>query len=154
MGAIEISASPWQPYYGTDTEFLGSTEAEGMHIILVEDDEVCSEIVGAVLARDGMRVTSVSDGAEAIALLDKGVRPDLLLTDIRLPGDCDGWLVARIYKDECPTLPVIYISASQPSTDQVDCSVYLRKPVCPALLLRAVKALTGSGGQPASGKLH
>jgi CheY-like chemotaxis protein len=116
-------------------------EAANMHIILVEDDNVCSEIMGAALARGGMQVTSVADGAGAIALLDNGVCPDLLLTDIRLPGDWDGWLIARMYQDEWPGLPVIYISATQPSTDQVDNSVYLRKPVCPKLLLQAVRAL-------------
>jgi CheY-like chemotaxis protein len=129
---------------GAKRSGFSDSKLPNMHIILVEDDNVCSEVMGAALARGGMQVTSVADGAEAIALLDNGVCPDLLLTDIRLPGDWDGWLVARMYQDEWPGLPVIYMSASQPSTDQVDNSIYLRKPVCPNLLLRAVKALARS----------
>ena len=125
-----------------------------MHIILVEDDSIGSEIVGAALVQDGMQVTSVADGAEAIALLDEGVCPDLLLTDIRLPGEWDGWLVARIYQDEWPDLPVIYISAKQPTTDRVDNSIYLCKPVSLVLLLQAVKALAGPRLRRVGGRRH
>lgn len=112
-----------------------------MRVMLVEDDAINRDIMGAALASGGIQVTSVATGDEAVALLDGGFCPDLLLTDIRLPGNCDGWLVARIYKDELPGLPVIYVTASRTATDQVDNSVYLRKPISPKLLLATVRVM-------------
>jgi CheY-like chemotaxis protein len=125
-----------------------------MHIMVVEDDATCRTIVEAALTRSGMRVTSAVTGAQAIAMLDDGLRPDLLLTDIQLPGSCDGWLIARIYRDECPNLPVIYLTGSQPETDQVNNSIYLRKPVRPDLLVEAIRALAHPSAATGRHALH
>jgi CheY-like chemotaxis protein len=125
-----------------------------MHIMVVEDDATCRTIVEAALTQSGMRVTSAATGAQAVAMLDDGLRPDLLLTDIRLPGPCDGWLIARIFRDECPNLPVIYLTGSQPETDQVSNSVFLRKPVRPGLLVEAIKALAHLSAATGRGTVH
>lgn len=112
-----------------------------MHILLVEDDATCREIVGAALRVHGHHVTSVSCGAEAVDLLEVGLKPDLLLTDIQLPGDLDGWLLARHFKEEMPELPVVYMTGRRRDNDQVTNSIYLLKPVRPSLLMDVIGAI-------------
>ncbi|HEY8383470.1 MAG TPA: response regulator [Microvirga sp.] len=112
-----------------------------MRVVLVEDDPVCREIVEATLRREGHEVTSLETGEAAVALLDEEARPDLLLTDVQLEGDFDGWSLARLYQDEYPSLPVVYITAGQGETDPVNNSVYLKKPIDLKLLLRTVSVL-------------
>ena len=112
-----------------------------MHILLVEDDAICSEVVAATLRKQGHEVTSAPSGADALALLETGFEPDLLLTDVQLPGDIDGWLLARFFKDEIPELPVVYMTATRRDIDQVSNSIYLLKPVRPSLLTQAVETI-------------
>jgi CheY-like chemotaxis protein len=112
-----------------------------MRILLVEDDEVCREIVEVTLRKHGHEVVSVATGPEAVAVFDTGERPDLLLTDIQLPGELDGWDLAHLLQDEVPELPVIYITGSRSDAEPVSNSIYLRKPVRPQLLLQAVAAI-------------
>src|SRR3712207_1435611 len=100
-----------------------------MNILLVEDDETCKEVVGAVLRRHGHQVTAVSTGSQALALLGGGHEPDLLLTDIQLPGDMDGWSVAHAFKDCIPGLAVVYITGRPRDVDPVTNSIYLLKPI-------------------------
>ena len=111
-----------------------------MHILLVED-AICSEVVVATLRKQGHEVTSALSGADALALLETGFEPDLLLTDVQLPGEIDGWLLAHFFKDEIPELPVVYMTATRGEIDQVTNSIYLLKPVRPSLLTQAVETI-------------
>ena len=114
-----------------------------MSILLVEDDEFATELLEMVLAGSGLNVTAVSDGGEAIDLLEQGETFDLLMTDIRLPGRYDGWSTAVEVRRFIPDIPVIYMTASHQQSCPVSRSVYLRKPVKPKLLISVVSALLG-----------
>jgi PAS domain S-box-containing protein len=85
-------------------------EARGERILVVEDSEMVRGYTRNVLAGLGYDVTSAADGAEALALLDRGLRPDLLLTDVLLPNGMDGLAVAEQVLRRLPGLPVIYMS--------------------------------------------
>jgi CheY-like chemotaxis protein len=122
-----------------------------MRILFVEDDEICREVVGAILQKHGNHVTSVATGTEAVTLLDDGLKPDLLLTDIQLPGDFDGWTVARVFQDQIPELPVIYLTAAFRDADPVTNSIYLMKPVRPGLLMQAIGAIAHAATAAAPG---
>ena len=125
-----------------------------MRVLFVEDDEICRLIVEATLRSCGIRVVSVSNAAEALDLLESGVAPDLLLTDIQLPGDFDGCMLARVFQDELPDLPVVYITANHRGTDQVNNSVYLLKPLNPELLLQAISAIAPERSGRSAARLH
>jgi PAS domain S-box-containing protein len=85
-------------------------EARGERILVVEDSDMVRGYTRNVLAGLGYDVISAADGAEALALIDRGVRPDLLLTDVLLPGGMDGLQVAVQVLRRLPGLPVIYMS--------------------------------------------
>jgi CheY-like chemotaxis protein len=125
-----------------DFDNIKENETRHAMIVLVEDDEITRELVEVALRQEGHEVASFGDGEAAVAFLEEGrTRPDLLVTDIQLPDDFDGWAVARAFQEEHPRLPVIYITASTMPPDPVNNSIYIRKPVKSDLLLKAVAAL-------------
>ncbi|MFQ5894336.1 MAG: response regulator, partial [Nitrospinota bacterium] len=55
------------------------------HILVVDDEQSILESLQDILADEGYRVTTVSDGEQAIDLLE-AEPPDLVLLDVWLPG--------------------------------------------------------------------
>jgi two-component system cell cycle sensor histidine kinase/response regulator CckA len=63
--------------------------AAGRTVLLVEDEEILSEVVGAWLRDAGYRVLSARDGEAAVAdFREKHAEVDLVLCDLGLPGIC------------------------------------------------------------------
>jgi DNA-binding response OmpR family regulator len=78
--------------------------------ILVVDDTI--DLLGAyrdVLEEQGYEVTTASSGDAAVAILKRD-RPDLVITDIFLPGIDGLELISRIRGDLAPTTPILAIS--------------------------------------------
>ncbi len=83
---------------------------EGAGTILVaEDNDGTRRVVSLHLKRAGYEVISAADGEEALRFLTGGLRPDLLLTDVVMPG-MSGIDLAERVKNAWPDLPVILMS--------------------------------------------
>ena len=98
-----------------------------------------------VLVGLGYAVTSVSDGDAALAVIDAGERPDLLLTDVLLADGMDGITVANQILGRLPDLPVIYMSGYVENIDIAKLDLapgqnLLLKPFRRAALARMVRA--------------
>lgn len=65
-------------------------------ILLVEDDDAIRETVAECLAAEGYRVVAAEHGAEALARLREGERPDLVLLDLVMPVMNGAELVAWV----------------------------------------------------------
>ncbi len=113
-------------------------------ILVVEDDPIIREVSEATLGGEGYRVVSVQDGEEALEVLPR-VRPDLILSDVRMPR-CDGFeLLRRVRRDRhhCST-PFVIMSAKAETSDQrmgmsLGADDYLTKPYMAADLLRTIE---------------
>ncbi len=80
----------------------------GETILLVEDDPVVSRATREALEQLGYRVVGAADARSACRLLEDGVRPDLLFTDVMMPGPLDvGDLAARA-RALMPALPILF----------------------------------------------
>ena len=111
--------------------------------MVVEDEDMLAEIMSWALEDAGYRVIHASTGEAALAELD-GLRTklDLLVTDIRMPGQVDGWTLAERVRDRLPAVGVVYVSGYNPMTPRnVANSVFLQKPFRPEQLLTAVKTV-------------
>lgn len=86
----------------------------------------------------GWQVVEASSGDAAMAIAGERVAFDLLVTDIRLPGETDGWDVADAFRATDSAIGVIYCSgnAADPRR-QVSGSIFLSKPCRRELLLAA-----------------
>jgi two-component system, chemotaxis family, chemotaxis protein CheY len=117
-------------------------------VLLVDDDESIRLVVEALLATEGYRVHAFSNGEEALAALDAGLRPWVALMDLRMPV-MDGWTtIARMHR--CArhrSIPiVVFTDAGDRSVTPVRNAVagYLPKPLCPDTLLSTLRRVLAS----------
>ena len=83
---------------------------DSAHILVVDDDQSSRELLTRILTSAGHRVTPLSDGREAVAALDAGAHPDLVVSDIRM-AEMDGLQVIDAYRERAPDTPVILVTA-------------------------------------------
>ena len=84
--------------------------ADAAQVWVVDDDRSVRFVLAAALGEAGFRVTAFADAAEVLDALASGRVPDLLLTDVRMPGDSGLTLLDKL-KASHPRLPVIVMSA-------------------------------------------
>lgn len=115
-------------------------------ILLVEDNELNSDMLSRRLARRGYDVLLANDGAKGVAAAKEN-RPDLILMDISLPVT-DGWEATRQLKTDPETrpIPVIALTAHAMATDrakaaEVGCNDYDTKPIDLPRLLEKIERL-------------
>jgi CheY-like chemotaxis protein len=79
-------------------------------ILIVDDDRDARELIGQVLAEAGYLVEVAADGFEAMAKLP-GALPDLVLTDLRMPGMHGIDLAQRIRQES--DVPVVLTTGNE-----------------------------------------
>jgi PAS domain S-box-containing protein len=86
-----------------------SAELAASQTVLLVDDETGVRGPAAERLRDiGYRVVEAADGPTALARVEEGLRPDLLVTDVGLPGGMDGARLAQALRQRLPRLPVLF----------------------------------------------
>jgi PAS domain S-box-containing protein len=79
--------------------------------VLMVDDEAAVRGPAAEHLRDlGYHVVEANDGPTALRLLDEGLRPDVLVTDVGMPNGMDGCMVTEEAQRRLPGLPVIFVT--------------------------------------------
>ncbi|MDG2517573.1 nitrogen regulation protein NR(I) [Lysobacter soli] len=77
---------------------------------VVDDDRSVRFVLATALREAGYRVDGFENARDALDALAEGGAPDLLFTDVRMPGD-DGLVLLDKLKAQAPKLPVIVMSA-------------------------------------------
>ncbi|KQW52023.1 hypothetical protein ASD88_05345 [Pelomonas sp. Root662] len=112
----------------------------GSTVLLVEDDESLADVTAALLVAHGAKVLRAADAAAALVLLEGGGRPDVVLTDVVMPGAMDGVGLARRLREQRPGLPVVLISGFSNTVIAEGEFVQLRKPCAPDEMLATLQA--------------
>ncbi len=125
----------------------------GCTVLLVEDHDDSRELLERILAGAGARVTALAGANEALAAFEEE-RPDVLLSDIELPGD-DGFTFVRKLRDRerqlgLAPVPAIAVTAHSIGHARVHAlrsgyQTFLVKPVHPPELLALVKGMCEMG---------
>jgi CheY-like chemotaxis protein len=122
---------------------------EAKKILVAEDDEVARQLMCMTLERQGFEVLTAEDGLKAYELA-LSVRPDLIITDVNMPG-ADGAHFVRRVRDtsEIAATPIVvttgFGTGNATFTLAVGADAYEPKPVDPASLLETVRRLLTAG---------
>jgi CheY-like chemotaxis protein len=113
-------------------------------ILVVEDHEFARQALAALLESMGYDVVEAANGREALAHVDKGARPDVILLDLMMPV-MDGWeFMQRQRRDwrlcTIPTIVVTGVASHDPRCLEMPIVRFLRKPYTFDQLLAAVHA--------------
>lgn len=114
-------------------------------ILVIEDDDVMRELMRMTLEQNGYEVATAEDGVSGYdaALY---LKPDLIITDIRMPG-ADGIHVVRRVRDttSLERTPILVTTAFGTGTAtfslQLGANGFEPKPIDPRTLLMTVKRL-------------
>lgn len=117
--------------------------AEVPRILLIEDEKAIRDAVEAYLEKDGLWVTSATDGERALRAFQTG-HFDLVVLDLMLPG-LPGEEVCRRIRDRSD-VPIIMLTAKGSEEERVaglemGADDYLVKPFSPRELVARVRAL-------------
>jgi DNA-binding NtrC family response regulator len=98
-------------------------------ILVVEDEFLIRLLVSEELRLAGYHVIEAMDADEAVSVLKSGVRVDLILSDVRMPGTLDGLGLLAFVRASYPMVPMIITSGHlQRDTTFDDGTAYLPKP--------------------------
>lgn len=118
-------------------------------VLLVEDNVELALAGRELLAQAGCRVTHAASGDQALALLPTmRPLPQVVLSDIRMPGKTDGIALAGELKRRYPGLPVILITGYTTELEAARAAglLVLAKPAEPQQMLDAISAAVGPAG--------
>jgi len=68
---------------------------DGVRVLVVDDASYVRQVVTDILTEDGAAVTAVGSAEEALAAL-QGAPPDVLLSDLAMPGKGGYWLIGQV----------------------------------------------------------
>ncbi len=148
------------PRSSAEADVIGASSNEeaplgdGETVLVVEDDERVREVTLKRLESLGYAVCQAMSGPQAIELMKRGEAPDVVLSDIVMPGGMTGYDVARWIFSERPGMKVLLTSGYNPGDrDRDDRNLIpsltiLAKPFTRKQLAQAIRsALEGTSGQ-------
>ena len=111
-------------------------------VLVVDDDQALSEMLGIVLRAEGYEALFCEDGSKAQAIFQE-TKPDLILLDLMLPG-IDGIEVCKQIRSESG-VPIVMLTARGDTLDIVKglesgADDYIVKPFKPKELVARIKA--------------
>jgi DNA-binding response OmpR family regulator len=112
-------------------------------LLIVDDDASVREMLTEYLGGHGFAVRAVADGAAMRAELEREL-PDLVLLDLRLPGE-DGLTLARWLRERCD-VGIVMVTGSGDTVDRVlglelGADDYVGKPFDPRELLARIRSV-------------
>jgi signal transduction histidine kinase/CheY-like chemotaxis protein len=139
------------PDFSAELQGVNLLELAGTYVLYVEDDTLVARATAAMFNGCGVLheiVASVEELGHRVKMLDR--MPDVVITDYRLPDDCNAEDAIRVVRDEFGNgMPVIVLTGEVAQLE--DEAWYtpeiciLRKPISPKVLLEKIRELSSSG---------
>lgn len=170
--SISLLLFPARPFHTRPTRLHDSIQASptdefGSHrrneawqkrstkwLLLVDDEESIRRAVGRMLYENGYQVTACASGQSALEVALQGRPedptqvPDVIVSDVRMPGGMDGLELLRAIRENerLVSVPVVLLTAKGQTRDRIAgyeaaCDAYITKPFDPEELLSIVDAV-------------
>jgi CheY-like chemotaxis protein len=117
-------------------------------ILLVEDELALRETLQEILSLNNFDVFLAASGEEALELIPK-IKPDLIVSDIMMPGMTGLELIEKVHQQEqFKAIPFIFLSALASKEDQnngilAGAKGYITKPFKANELIGLIRELLG-----------
>ncbi len=82
-----------------------------MRVLLVDDHPLFLDGLTSLLTTRGLQVIGTANGGSEALEKARGLRPDVILMDIHMPG-CDGLMATRLIKAEMPQVKIVMLTMS------------------------------------------
>jgi PAS domain S-box-containing protein len=154
----EISAGPAPREHPTATslELLTLvTRLDGLRVLVVDDDRDALDLASAILSQAGAVVRTCSSASEALQAFPEW-RPDVLVSDIEMPGE-DGYALIRkiraLESERTGKTPAVALTAYGRVQDRMlaltaGFNMHVPKPVDPGELTTIIASLAARAPQP------
>ena len=125
-------------------------------VLIVDDDQDTREMYAASLRAQGFQAREADSGEEALEVA-AGHQPSVVVTDLRLGGDLDGFeLARRLRADGGDRLRIIMLSGAsfgdeKRQAEKAGCDRFLVKPCLPEDLASAIRSVVFSPSAPGQG---
>lgn len=142
------ASGPAASYRGGARRSKNFPDLAGVHVLIVEDEPDARTVLTVSLEHCGAKVTAVASAAEAFDFV-RFKRPDVIISDIAMPGEDGFSLIRRIRdlsKDEGSTIPAAALTGRTGPEDRAQAlmsgyQMYIIKPVEPVELAYVVQSL-------------
>ncbi len=115
-------------------------------VLVVEDEVLIRLVIADYLRECGYRVHEAANAAEAVVVLESPtVTIDIVFSDVRMPGEMDGFGLARWVRVHQPDVRVILTSSVERSADIAatlcEAGPLLEKPYEPTGVVERIRQL-------------
>ena len=143
--SVEGSAQTLDHIAAPRGNLLGVT---GRQVLVVDDERDVGEALCSLLTGCGHEARFAAGADDALTLLQSWT-PDLVLSDVAMPGGRDGVSLANEVRRRWPNVPVLLISGNPRGCTTTDGFPVLTKPITGSALDETVRRLTSRHPQPA-----
>ncbi|MBX7145145.1 MAG: response regulator [Oligoflexia bacterium] len=162
-GRIEVESNEGQgstfsilmPLAANDTKSQAPAESQetrvrldGLSTLVVDDNRDTCEVLRQILVAAGANVKTACSVKEGLNLLTDGTPPDIVLTDLAIPGESGLVLIEQMKKSQgqFAQIPIIVLSACAFQADRDEAlkagaSLFIPKPFRPYEVIRSVRQL-------------
>ena len=122
-------------------------------ILVIEDQPEIRKLICMTMDYDGFEVHEADNGDTGLKMI-KALRPGVVLLDVMMPGQLDGFQVCQHVRAdaEIAATPIVMLTARGQQTDleegrRAGCDDYLTKPFSPLQLIETVERLASSANR-------
>jgi DNA-binding response OmpR family regulator len=113
------------------------------HVFIVDDNQEIIDLLEDILASEGFQVSAAESAEKALAMLQQGHAPNIILLDIMMPNMSGYELCSQIRREW--DLPILFLSAKGKPVDKVvgleiGADDYITKPFDTEELLARIRA--------------
>jgi len=136
---------------GTEAGGGAESRPRGLRVLLVDDDDLARLAMRTLLEALGHQETAVPSGEEALALVESGLQPDLVILDMNMPGLGGTGTLPRL-RLLLPEVPILLVTgrADQSALDLAMAHpgvALLPKPFGAAELEKSLETLSHAGNE-------
>jgi signal transduction histidine kinase/ActR/RegA family two-component response regulator len=145
-----VAGAREHPFAPSEPSAASAVSLAGVRVLVVDDDPVAVDMVVAMLVQSGAAARGSDSVASALRTVAQW-RPDVLISDVEMPGE-DGYTLIRRLRALSPDAggktPAVALTAFNRSEDRIRSfregfSIHLSKPVDPDELILVIANLAG-----------